>query len=123
MTNDKNSAMKIPYKQCTYFLGLLSRTKVNNWVHDQTKVLLKKVTHHSDPIKKTDENLWKDLKDAFTRAFANTSKIEDAKIALSKVEMEGDQIDKYIAKFEGLLHKADIPRTEITVMTMFTDGL
>src|SRR6266403_951054 len=123
MTNDENSAMKIPYKQCTYFLGLLSRAKVDDWVYDQTKVLLKKVTCRSDPIKKTDENLWEDLKDAFTRAFANTSKIEDAKIALSKVEMEGDQINKYIAKFEGLLCKADILRTEITVMTMFTDGL
>ncbi len=86
-------------------------------------VLLEKVTCCSDPIKKTDENLWEDLKDAFIRAFANTSKIEDAKIALSKVEMEGDQIDKYIAKFKGLLHKADIPRTEITVMTMSTNGL
>jgi len=123
MTNDENSAMKIPYKRCTYFLGLLSRAKVDDWVYDQTKVLLKKVTCCSDPIKKTDENLWEDLKDAFTRAFANTSKIEDAKIALSKVEMEGDQINEYIAKFEGLLCKADIPRTEITVMTMFTDGL
>jgi len=123
MTNNENSAMKIPYKQCTYFLGLLSGAKVDNWVHDQTKILLEKVIHCSDPIKKTDENLWEDLKGAFTSTFANMSKIEDAKIALSKVKMEGDWIDEYIAKFEGLLCKADIPRTEVTVMTMFTNGL
>ncbi len=115
--------MRIPYKWCTYSLGLLSGPKVDDWVHNQTKELLEKVTCCNDHIEKTKETLWEDLKDAFTSTFANTSKVEDAKIALGKLEMEGDWIDEYIAKLEGLLHRANILRTEVTIMTMFTDGL
>ena len=44
MTNDENSTMKIPYKRCTYFLGLLSGTKVDDWVIDQARILHDKVT-------------------------------------------------------------------------------
>jgi len=37
--------------------------------------------------------------------------------------MAGDQIDEYIAKFENLLHKADIPRSETGAIEKFKDGL
>jgi hypothetical protein len=37
--------------------------------------------------------------------------------------MEGNNIDDYIAKFENLLHKADIPCTEVGSIQKFKDGL
>jgi hypothetical protein len=42
---------------------------------------------------------------------------------LAKLEMEGNNIDDYIAKFENLLQKADIPRTEVGSIQKFKDGL
>jgi hypothetical protein len=42
---------------------------------------------------------------------------------LAKLEMEGNNIDDYIAKFENLLHKADIPHTEVGSIQKFKDGL
>jgi hypothetical protein len=39
MNNKDNSHMKIPYKRCTYFLGLFDGNKVNDWVQDQTAIL------------------------------------------------------------------------------------
>jgi hypothetical protein len=39
MNNEDNSHMKNPYKRCTYFLGLLEGTKVDNWVVKQTNSL------------------------------------------------------------------------------------
>jgi hypothetical protein len=42
---------------------------------------------------------------------------------LVKLEMEGNNIDDYIAKFENLLRKADIPRTEVGSIQKFKDGL
>jgi hypothetical protein len=34
MNNEDNSHMKIPYKRCTYFLGLFDGNKVDDWVQD-----------------------------------------------------------------------------------------
>jgi Reverse transcriptase (RNA-dependent DNA polymerase)/Retroviral aspartyl protease len=42
---------------------------------------------------------------------------------LGKLEMEGDQIDEYIAKFETLLDKAEIPHTKVVAIQKFKDGL
>jgi hypothetical protein len=42
---------------------------------------------------------------------------------LAKLEMEGNNINDYIAKFENLLHKADIPHTEVGSIQKFKDGL
>jgi hypothetical protein len=39
MNNEDNSHMKIPYKRCTYFLGLFDGNKVDDWVQDQTAIL------------------------------------------------------------------------------------
>ena len=37
--------------------------------------------------------------------------------------MGGDQIDEYIAKFENLLKRAEIPRTEVGAIEKFRNGL
>ena len=37
--------------------------------------------------------------------------------------MVGDQIDEYIAKFENLLKKAEIPRSEVGAIEKFRNGL
>jgi hypothetical protein len=42
---------------------------------------------------------------------------------LAKLEMEGNNIDDYIAKFENLLCKVDIPRTKVGSIQKFKDGL
>jgi hypothetical protein len=44
MNNEDNSHMKNPYKRSTYFLGLFSGEKVDDWVQDQTLQLQKKTT-------------------------------------------------------------------------------
>jgi hypothetical protein len=97
MNNEDNSHIKNPYKWCTYFLGLLEGTKVNDWVVKQTNSLRKRTTWAVNKIAKSDEALWEDLKDDFTNAFSHTGRIEQARMELGKLEMEGDQIDEYIA--------------------------
>jgi hypothetical protein len=42
---------------------------------------------------------------------------------LAKLEMEGNQVNKYIAKFENLLRKSNIPWTEVGLIQKFKDGL
>jgi hypothetical protein len=81
------------------------------------------MTRRSDPIAKTDEDLWEDLINTFKNAFAHTGQVEQAQMDLAKLEMEGNQVDEYIAKFENLLRKSDIPRTEVGLIQKFKDGL
>jgi hypothetical protein len=64
-----------------------------------------------------------DLISAFENAFAHTGWVEQARMDLAKLEMEGNNIDDYIAKFENLLCKADIPRTKVGSIQKFKDGL
>ncbi|KAF8495268.1 hypothetical protein F5888DRAFT_1805118 [Russula emetica] len=123
MTNDENSSMKVAYKRCTYFLGLLKGPKVEDWVNDQTTILREKIYRISDPIAKTSETLWDNLKDDFERSYANTGQVEQAKRDLRQLNMVGDKVDDYIAKFENLLRKAEIPRDEVGALEKFKDGL
>jgi len=123
MNNEDNSHMKNPYKRCTYFLGLFDGEKVDDWVQDQTEQLRDVTTRRSDRVDKGDERLWQELTDAFEGAFAHTGRVEQARMELAKLEMEGNLIDEYIAKFENLLRKADIPRTEVGSIQKFKDGL
>jgi hypothetical protein len=57
MTNDENTSMKVPYKRCTYFLGLLKGSNVEDWVINQTGILREKLNRRSDPITKTSETV------------------------------------------------------------------
>jgi hypothetical protein len=123
MNNEDNSHMKNPYKRCTYFLGLLDGPKVEDWVINQTETLREKTNRSNNPIDKNKEVLWDELKDDFVNAYAHTGRIEQARIELGKLEMEGDLIDEYVAKFENLLKKAEIPRKEVGAIQKFKDGL
>jgi hypothetical protein len=49
--------------------------------------------------------------------------VEEARVELDKLEMEGNLIDKYIARFESLLKKAEILRNEVGVIIKFHDRL
>jgi hypothetical protein len=123
MTNEDNSAMKTAYRRCTFFLGLLQGPKVEDWVVDQAKELRSKVARRSDPIAKDDEVLWEDLKQAFENNYAHTGRMEEARADLVKLKMDGDHIDDYIAAFENLLSRGEIPRTEVGAIEKFKDGL
>ncbi len=123
MANDENSTMTIPYKRCTYLLSLMGGSRVEDWVHDQAMTLSKRVKRTMNPITKDDEQLWESLKTAFERSFAYTNKVKDAKHQLARLEMQADNIDDYIAKFENLVRKAGIPRQEQGILDRFKDGL
>ena len=123
ITNEESAIMKNPYQRCTLFLGLLKGTKVEDWVNNQAVQLREKVNRKSDPIAKTEESLWEDLKEAFEDNYAYTGWIEQAHSDLKWLKMNGDQIDEYIAKFKNLLKWAEIPRSEVGVIEKFCNGL
>ena len=76
-----------------------------------------------NPIVKNDEQLWESLKTTFERSFTYTNKVEDAKHQLACLEMQANNIDDYIAKFENLVRKAGIPHQEQGILNRFKEGL
>ena len=120
MTNKDSSAMKVAYRRCTFFLEILQGPKVNNWVLDQAVKLRTRVTAGTP---KMDKTLWAQLKRDFENTFAHTERVEQARMELQKNRMDGDLIDEYIAKFETLLSKGEIPWTEVGAIEKFKDGL
>ena len=120
MTNEDSLAIKVAYRWCTFFLGLLQGPKIDDWVLDQAVKLWTRVTAG---IPKTDETLWAQLERDFENAFAHTGRVEQARMELQKHRMDGDLIDEYIAKFETLLSKGEIPWTEVGAIKKFKNGL
>ena len=101
--NDNVATMTNPFKRCIYFLGLVHGPRVEDWVVDQVSVLKKVTMWDDNQIPKTSERLWNDLKGSFKLSFSHTGKVEQARNELNHLEMEGDKIDDYIAKFENLV--------------------
>ena len=70
-----------------------------------------------------DENLWNEFVNDFAQAFVDTAAAEQAYVDLSKLEMKGDEIDKYIATFEHLLARAGWDWAAHRSIEMFKQGL
>jgi len=70
-----------------------------------------------------DECLWNEFVDSFGHTFADTVATEQAYADLTKLEMKGDEIDKYIATFEHLLSRAGWDRSAHGSLEMFKQGL
>ena len=49
--------------------------------------------------------------------------MEQAWIELASLEMKGDDINEYIAKFENLLRKGEIPHKDMAALFQFKRGL
>ncbi len=103
LMNDDTTTMTNPFKRCIYFLGLIHGPRVEHWVIDQVNILKVVTTWNDNQIPKTSECLWNDLKGSFKLSFSHTGKVEQARNELNHLEMEGNKIDDYIAKFENLV--------------------
>ena len=103
LMNDDAATMTNPFKRCIYFLGLVHGPCIEDWVIDQVSVLKEVMTWDDNQIPKTSERLWNDLKGSFELSFSHTRKVEQARNELNCLEMEGNKIDDYIAKFENLV--------------------
>jgi len=69
------------------------------------------------------KNLWNEFINDFGQAFADTATAEQAYTNLSKLEMRGDEIDKYISMFKHLLARVGWDQSAHGSIEMFKQGL
>jgi Retrotransposon gag protein/Zinc knuckle len=100
-------------------LSLIRGPKVDDWVDEQLKELEQKV--HTTP--RSNETLWTEFKAAFTSAFTDTAKKEDAYQKLKHLKMKDELIDDYITAFNSLAAKAGWELNNASTIDAFHSGL
>jgi hypothetical protein len=126
MLNKDTREMELPYYRVLLALGYIrgckSRIWVGDWVDKQLTALTNKVTGEMSTVA-TDEQLWDDFVSAFERAFTSTTAKYDTMIQLRALEMEGQDLDTYMAVFEHLASKAGYDLNTTGASSMFLEGL
>jgi Retrotransposon gag protein len=111
--------MKQPYAQVATALSLIQGPKVDDWVNEQLNNLELKV----QTMPRSDKTLWTNFKMAFTDAFTNTAKKEDAYQKLKHLKMKDELVDDYITAFNSLAAKAGWELMNEGTIDVFRSGL
>jgi Retrotransposon gag protein len=117
--NPLADVMKQPYARVATALSLIRGPEVDDWVDEQLKELEQKV--RTTP--RSDETLWTEFKVAFTTAFTDTAKKEDAYQKLKHLKMKDELVDDYITAFNSLAAKAGWELNNASTIDAFRSGL
>jgi Retrotransposon gag protein len=117
--NPLADVMKQPYVRIATALSLIRGPKVDNWVDEQLKELEQKVRM----TPRSDEMLWTEFETAFTSAFMDTAKKEDAYQKLKHLKMKDELVDDYITVFNSLAAKAGWELSNTGTIDTFRSGL
>ena len=112
MINENHEVMQTPYLCTLFCLTLIKGPRVDDWHQDQVKVLCEKVTYTNNPIGHDNPVLWTDFETAFTAAFTDTARVQNAAVALEQLKMKGDDIDTYTSTFQHLVNNAEYDITD-----------
>ena len=105
-----------PYFHGMYFLSWIKGTLVNDWKNNQVEDLRTKTTRAQNPIAWIEPALWNKLEVAFTTAFTDTAKVQNAYYKLMNYYQHNDSIDTYISTFRHLAKNASyLPDATATV--------
>jgi len=120
MCNLQNEAMTNPFQRIVLALSYIKGPRVDDWVTKTSDNTVRKVFGDPQAIPPimpiyadNDKNLWNEFVNEFGQAYAD----------LSKLEMKGDEIDKYIAMFKHLLARAGWDQAAHGSIEMFKQGL
>jgi hypothetical protein len=118
--NDGNTVMTNPMQRVALALSYIRGPKVGAWVAQQCDALSIK-NNDAWTRANMDEALWEDFIAEFKRAFAEPKwKVIDK---LERLQMAGDEVEMYIAKFENLVKRAERERESRSIMDYFVQGL
>ena len=121
--NDNHEIMDSPYLRTMFALSLIKGPLVKSWVKAQVSSLRDKVTRQNNPIGRDQEILWNDFEQAFTAAYTDLAKTQNATAAFDQLKMRGEDLDTYNATFEQLAQDAGFSLDNPYVHTRYARGL
>jgi Retrotransposon gag protein len=117
--NPLADVMKQLYVCVAMALSLIRGPKVDDWVNGQLNNLEQKACM----TPRSDKTLWTEFKAAFTSAFTDTTKKEDAYQKLKHLKMKDESVDDYIMSFNSLATKAGWELNNAGTIDAFCSGL
>ena len=122
--NKETNTIKNPSHRATLAISFIAGPNVNDWAEHQLDQLEEKMSLvNSNRYTETDEQLWMEFEMAFQAAYQDTTRAQDAYMALMQLEMKGWDIDTYIATFDCLVARARWAASDKGVMEKFRNGL
>jgi len=120
LMNDRATIVQNDIKKCTYFLSLMGGPEVDGWTEAKYDWL--------DKIKRDPRLLmgctpWGTLMHNFLDTFTNFAEAEKAQNAMKLLRMCDGKINKYVAAFERLGHRAGVDLDDPSNMHTFAQGL
>jgi hypothetical protein len=112
--NRKANIARDPVTKSAYFLSLMSGPNVEDWVFLQDLWLEKA---------EDDPTAWQTLEQKFKNDFDDYAGREIAQLQIEKLQMEGDDVDQYIADFERLARRAGYNLNDPASLRVFARGL
>ena len=112
-----------PYFRGMYFLSQIKGPLVNDWKNDQVEDLRTKTTRAQNLIARTEPALWNKLKAAFTTAFTDTAKVQNAYYKLMNYYQHNNNINTYISTFRHLTKNAGYLPDAATTIDIFLKHL
>src|SRR6266566_8856576 len=105
--------MTLPYYRTATALSLIRGPLVNDWVFDQIQILRNRHSRAVDPVGKDQAEHWNEFITAFNTAFVDSTKAQQAHIALQQLNMRGDNLDSYATTFKQLAKVAGYDLTNL----------
>jgi len=121
--NDNYEVMQVPYYRVMQALSLIKGPLVDDWKDDQIDSLIEKTSRAAYPIGKDNPVLWNEFQTAFDTAFSDTTAKQKAHAAIQTLEMQGKDLDGYIATFKHLAKEAGYTLDAEGTIQLFAHGL
>ena len=122
--NKETNTIKNPFHWTAIAISFIARPNVDDWAEHQLDQLEEKMSlMNPNCYAETDKQLWTEFETAFQAAYQDTTRAQDAYIALMQLEMKGMDIDTYIATFDRLVARAGWSTSNKGIMEKFRNGL
>ena len=117
--NNTHNLFTEPYKRVMTALSYIRGPIVNDWGKDKVAETRDKVNRATNPINKADEVLWTNFLASFKAAYTDIAIKQNSYRKMIELQMKGDHIDNYVARFKHLAKEAGFPLDQAGTIDIF----
>jgi len=121
--NDNHEVMATPYYRAVLALSLIRGSLVDDWVSDQINILQNRLTRTVNPVTRDKDKHWNEFIATFDAVFSDSTKAQQAHVALQQLTMRGDDLNSYAATFKHLAKVTGYDLANLGTIHLFAMGL
>lgn len=122
--NKETNTIKSPFNRAALAISFISGPNVDDWAEHQLDQLEEKTSlTYPNRYADTNKHLWTEFETAFQNMYQDTTRTQDAYMALMQLEMKGLDINTYITTFDRLVTHAGWSTSDKGIMEKFRNEL